>query len=127
MLEIISNGSKWQGQPNDSIETLCEVLKKYTLDPMFEKYGNFVNYNPQWIKPESKEKYAGCVLFFGNFYGVSHVFNLITDEPELINTLETLINANKLTEDYQQAKEELQREEAEKEQRRNDFIKNASE
>jgi hypothetical protein len=46
MLLIISNGSKWAGEKPDTIDDLLNVLNKYTLDPNFEKYGNFVNLNP---------------------------------------------------------------------------------
>lgn len=79
MLEIISNGSKWSGQNTDSIEELLNVLDRYSLDPSFEDYGNFVNNNPTWVKAEAKEMYKGCTKFFGNFSTYSHVFNIITE------------------------------------------------
>ena len=105
MTEIHSNGSKWCGKEPDTIEQLCEVLKEHTLDPEFEKLGNFVNHNPQWIKPNAQEKYAGCTQIFGNFYTCSHVFNITTDDAELIARLEKLIRENQSTEAYLKAKE----------------------
>jgi len=102
MIEIVSNGSKWYGQQPDIIETLLEVLSKNTLDPKFEKYGNFIQRNPNWLKKEIAEKYKGCTVIFGNFYSLSHVFNIITDEEELIQQLEKAINKNKQKQEYQE-------------------------
>jgi len=101
MLEIQSNGSKWYGQEPDSIEELIQVLNKYSLDPTFEDYGNFIQLNPKWLKPEIAEKYQGCAKFFGNFSSISHVFNIITDEPEIIQVLTNAINKNIQTKEYQ--------------------------
>ena len=101
MLDIQSNGSKWCGQEPDSIWALVQVLNKYALDPTFENYGNFVNHNPQWISQEIAEKYQGCLKFFGNFSSISHVFNIITDEPEVIQILTDAINKNIQTNEYQ--------------------------
>jgi hypothetical protein len=114
MLEVISNGSKWYGQKPDSVEELLNVLNKYALDPMFEEYGNFINHNPNWLKKESAEKYKGCTKFFGNFSEVSHVFDIITDEPEVITALEMAIKRNTETEQYKS----LRKDYIEKEQRK---------
>jgi len=101
MLQINSNGSKWNGQEPDTIEDLIKVLNTYPLDPTFEDYGNFVNNSPVWLKKEATEKYQGCSQISGNFSAVSHVFNIITDEPEVIQVLTEAVNKNKLTEEYQ--------------------------
>lgn len=42
MTHIQSNGSKWAGDPPDSIDVLCEVLTMHPLDRTFEDFGNFV-------------------------------------------------------------------------------------
>ena len=63
-MNITSNGSKSVGEPLDSVEKLLEVLKTETLDPKFEKYGNFVTFQ------------NGQLHVFGNFVTVSHVFNI---------------------------------------------------
>jgi len=124
MLEIISNGSKWAGQQPDSIDVLVETLKQYTLDPTFEEYGNFVCHNPHWIKKESNEIYKGCTKIHGNFYTLSHVFDIITDDKEIIVQLETLIRNNQQTEAYKQAKIELEeREKRKQEELRTRYIK----
>ena len=107
MLEIISNGSKWAGQQPDSIEELLNVLDKYTLDPTFEKYGNFINSNPEWLKPEAVEEYKGCTKFFGNFMTLSHVFNIITDDTEVIEALTKAINKNVETLQYKKFRQEI--------------------
>jgi len=107
MLEIQSNGSKWNGQEPDSINELIQVLNNYSLDPTFEDYGNFVNNNPEWLKKEATEKYQGCTKFFGNFSPISHVFNIITDDAEIIEALTEAINNNKSTEDYHGLRQEF--------------------
>lgn len=104
MLEIESNGSKWFGQQPDSIEKLKDVLKNYTLDPAFERCGNFVNRKPQWVRKELIEKYKGCTIIFGNFLALSHVFRIITDDEEFISEMEALINENKKRPEYQEAR-----------------------
>jgi hypothetical protein len=109
MLEINSNGSKWAGQKPDTIEELLNVLDKYTLDPTFEKYGNFINNNPIWVKPKAKEKYKGCTQIFGNFITISHVFNITTDEPDVIEAITAAVNRNKETTEYKQFKQNILR------------------
>ena len=50
MIEI-NNGAK-------NIDDFIEKLQKYTLDPEFEQYGNFIRKNPKFPKnPEMTEKY----------------------------------------------------------------------
>lgn len=92
---IISNGSHWMGESEDTIEQLIAVLETQPLDPTFETCGNFVFTDDD---PETH--------FFGNFYTVSHVFRLDTDDAALIERLTSLIRANKATEAYAQAKRE---------------------
>lgn len=94
---IHSNGSKWAGQEPDSIATLLEVLASTPLDPTFEKYGDFA-YNA--------ETHDGTVRFFGNFYLVSHVFRIDSNDPEVCDALFAAIRANKATDEYKQAKRE---------------------
>lgn len=108
MLEIRSNGSKWYGQTPDTIEQLLEVLKTYTLDPTFEKYGNFIYpYVPYRGWNDKNQVYKGCTLISGNFYTLSHVFSIITDDLVLMERITAAIRDNQQTEDYQQAKIEI--------------------
>jgi hypothetical protein len=106
MLQINSNGSKWYGQKPDTIEKLLEVLNEYALDPTFEDYGNFVQREPHWLHKEAAEKYKGCTVINGNFATLSHVFNIITDEPDIIEVLEQAINKNKSTKEYKKHRKE---------------------
>ena len=91
---INSNGSKWAGSEPDSIETLCGVLAEYTLDRTFEEYGNFI-----CVREDGPRE--GLTSFFGNFFALSHVFNIDTDDAALIEKLTKLIRANQLRAEYQ--------------------------
>lgn len=98
MTKIISNGSKWLGQQQASLDELFETLDKHVLDATFKEYGDFINYNPTWL--DSAKKFEGCTVIFGNFKDYSHVFNIITDDKFLISQFETAISKNKQREDY---------------------------
>lgn len=107
MIEILSNGSKWAGEPDDTIDELIRVLEEYTLDPKFEGYGNFVNRNPQWRTEEIEERYNGCTVIFGNFLSYSHVFNIVTDDEDMICQIEKLVEENKKRHAYIAAKQRM--------------------
>ena len=92
MITIHTNGSKWAGEQPDPLEKLFEVLKNHTLEPDLEDCGNFVH-----------EKLRS-VHFLGNFFDISHAFDIETDEPELMEKLFAAIRANKNTEEYQRCK-----------------------
>ena len=122
MLNIISNGSKWAGESPDGIDKLFERLGSHPLDPRFEGYGNFImsplcHYTterdefgtPRYVDDLSRPIYPesqGAVRFFGNFYCLSAVFSIDTDEPELIERLTNAVRANQATDAYQQARKE---------------------
>ena len=89
--KIKSNGSKWYGEQPDSIEKLLEVLETEPLDKSFERYGNFY---------EPTEGISGSINFFGNFFTVSHVFNIDTNDIKLIKKLANAIENNKKRADY---------------------------
>ena len=116
MLQINSNGSKWYGEQPASIDDLIAALERHPLDPRFERNGNFI-YKPFHPKSEDGNlvddldrplhpDHPGALSFFGNFYGVSHVFNITTDQPEIIEQLTAAIRANQATPAYQQAQQE---------------------
>ena len=104
MLKILSNGSRWAGEEPDSIENLLEVLRVHPLDRSFEHFGNFVDTSPQWgpdgTSPSPYPDNPGVADFFGNFYHLSHGFNIHTDEPEVIALLTKAIRANQERADY---------------------------
>ena len=84
MIEIKSNGSKWHGQPPDTIETLLEVLSEEPLNPVFEEYGGaFI------------EDWGAIKHFHGNFLKLSHVFDIRTDDPAIISKLTEAITKNR--------------------------------
>lgn len=89
---ITSNGSKWAGEPPDSVETLLAVLARHTLDPRFETFGNFV------------QREAAGVSFFGNFLDLSHVFNITTNDPAVWKPLVRAIRRNQRRPDYQRCR-----------------------
>lgn len=124
MTEITSNGSKFAGEQPDSIEELIKVLRTEPLDPVFEEYGNFVNRTPHFLHKEAQEKYNGCAQIFGNFAFYSHVFNILTDDAELIDSLEKLIRENQETESYIKARKEQKENEALKKKWHEENFKN---
>ncbi len=91
---IISNGSKWavdtryNGDTSDPIDDLLEVLASTPLDRRFEKLGNFI------------EPFKDLTRFWGNFFIVSHVFDIDTNEPEVIEKLTAAIRENQQRADY---------------------------
>lgn len=88
----------------DTAENILNDIARYTLDPVFEKYGDFVNHNPSWLDKESAEKYKGCTVIFGNFLYYSHAFNIITDDENIIKAFEDAVKKNKSTSEYIAAK-----------------------
>ena len=84
MLNITSNGS---GRVGDLAE-LEALLASEPLNYTFERYGNFIT------------THDGVTRFWGNFARVSHVFQLDTDEPEIIARLTAAIRANQATPAY---------------------------
>lgn len=93
---IISNGSKWAGQSPDTIDTLIAVLQRETLDPSFERHGNF-----------AMEMESDYVLFFGNFLTVSHVFNITSSDPDVIIRLRKAIRENQAKPEYITARKNM--------------------
>jgi len=77
--EIVSNGSKWYGQAPDTIEQLLAILVSHPLEP--------------WSVIE-RSRVSRTVGYFGNFRTISHVFNILTDDPAVIRRLSRAIRAN---------------------------------
>jgi hypothetical protein len=98
------------GEEPDALEQLFQVLASDPLDPTFEEYGNFCCGEPRAAVHLGKGEYAdkgpiypdapGMQRFWGNFYELSHVFRIDTDEPELIERLTVAIRTNQATEAY---------------------------
>ena len=92
---------------DDTEENILQDLDAYTLDPIFELYGDFVNPSPEWLSTENAKKYAGCTMIFGNFYGYSHAFRLVTDDAALIARISAAVQRNKARPEYQQARQKM--------------------
>lgn len=122
MVIVKSNGSKWQGEPLDAISDLINVLRSTPLDPKFEEFGNFIMpaHGNKWSgqRNEAGERIAvstgplhpeapGALSFWGNFSLISHVFNVTTDEPDLIDRLTKAIRQNQATPHYVELKKLL--------------------
>lgn len=106
IVDILSTKpGSWRREP-DTIDRILQYLENYTLDPTFENYGNFVDSNPEWLAPEWARKYAGCTRFWGNFYSVSGVFDVITNDADVIRRLTTAIRRNQGSAAYASAKAE---------------------
>ena len=104
MLEIIANGSNTYPYQKSTLSDLYRLLETYTLDPVFERYGEFVNRTPCWIDGETARKYSGASVIAGNVLSYRHAFYLITDQEELIRSLERLIEKNRASPQYQAAR-----------------------
>lgn len=98
---INSNGSKWAGEELDTIEDLLKVLSKYTLDPKFEQYGCFIqDSGTAYCTDEQNERWTGYTIFGGNFFDLSHVFSIQSNDPVIVGALTAAITANRETEHY---------------------------
>lgn len=94
MTTIIRSNGGGLAQP---IEALFEALEVYTLHRLFEAYGDFVTRGDAGIEGRYGK---GTVSFFGNFVDYSHVFNIVTDDADLIERLAAAIERNKAKASY---------------------------
>lgn len=106
-LNTVTNpAAPWSFIP-DTEENILHDLERYTLDPIFELYGNFIDPAPVWLSDEIAAKYAGCTSISGNFLALSHSFWLVTDDAGLISRLSAAVEQNKATPEYQAARQEM--------------------
>lgn len=85
---VISNGSRWAGQPPADIAELLGVLAEH---PLSAQYAPFIHVS---------EIGGGSTRFFGNFVTISHVFNIDTNDPKTIASLTEAIQTNQQRPDY---------------------------
>ena len=69
MTIIKINGGFWGWEPIETLERLYPLFEQYTLDPIYEWYGNFVNRKPEWQR-------SGVSGLHGNFGAVSALWEL---------------------------------------------------
>jgi len=92
----------------ENIDELIEKLKKYTLDPTFEQYGNFLMKNPKFPKnPQMTKEYKGWYSLFGNFYDYSNAFSVLFFDDKLARKIRRLIRKNQRSDSYIKAKNEI--------------------
>lgn len=101
LTRIFSNG----GGRMLPVEALFSRLETDVLDPAFEEYGNFIDVEPERLSGQPYP--AGTVSFFGNFATYSHVFQIETRDPTLIERLSALIRANQARPEYANTKAEF--------------------
>lgn len=101
-MKVIANGSKWNGQPEDPIERLYEVLKTHPLDPRSGggPEGEFF-FEPVYLD-RSKQPPPGTHMAHGNFFDLAHVFR-IEGTAEEMEPLRLAIEANTASPEYASA------------------------
>ena len=91
-----------------NIDDFIFKLENYVLDPVFEKYGNFIYENPKFPRNRKlTEKYKGWYCLSGNFFDYSNAFSIFTDDVELACRLRKLIRKNQKSKAYIKAKNEI--------------------
>lgn len=80
--EIKYIGRKMQGGTPDDIETLLNLLARYPLNRTFER--TFI-----------QDDIGGAKRFHGNFQAISHVFDIRSNDPEVVGRLTEAIMANR--------------------------------
>jgi hypothetical protein len=116
-VRIMSNGS---GDP-EPLSALIDRLDGIPLDPWWEReYGNFAFTSSLYFQRRGSNKHThrkvwedfgpeysdapNAVLFFGNFYQISGLFHIVTDDSEIIEVLLDAIEANLGSRAYQRAR-----------------------
>ncbi len=105
----------------NEIEALIATLAEHPLDRTFEpeQYGNFIITDPVNMRGEALLP-PGGVSFFGNFFTLSHVFNIDVTDAATIERLTVAIRANQQRPDYlaqDDATERMRKEEAARRER----------
>ena len=77
MTIIKINGGFWGWEPIETLERLYPLFEQYTLDPIYEWYGNFVNRKPEWQRSEERQAYQGCTVISGRFLHYGNFFYIV--------------------------------------------------
>lgn len=99
---IFSNGSKWAGEEPDDVEVLKVKLERHTLDP---RLAPFIQTPEQIEFIQPRPELEGMTCFSGNFFDVSSVFSIYTNDPVHIAELTQLIGMNMESPAYKHALE----------------------
>ncbi len=91
--EVMSCGSKWAGEAPDTIDTLWELFETHEL--MQFTHATALWGQKGYLDRGKRIAARGHYQFLGNFVTISHVFNIDTNDPELIKRLRNAIAKNK--------------------------------
>lgn len=80
--EIMYIGAKRHGGTLDDIETLLRLLARYPLNRTFER-------------ALVEDRAGGTKPFHGKFLEISHVFDIRSNDPEVVRRLTEAIKANR--------------------------------
>lgn len=121
-IRVQSRGRQLYGEAADSLAVVMCRLETYTLNPIFERYGNFVlpchgtvftGFDPTTCKRifiDTGPLYTDApyaVRFYGNFHDLSAVFQVDTDDAEVIEAVIHAIRANQRSVAYAEAREKV--------------------
>jgi hypothetical protein len=94
---VESCGSTWGGEKPMHLDTLLDRLAEHPLDRRFGP-----TFGRKLAAKDGLPGHGDQVgwHFFGNFLTYSHVFNIFTDDPLVIDTLRAAIRSNQRRGDY---------------------------
>lgn len=105
---IMFNGSKWAGQPPDTLEKLLEVLATEPLDPRYKRF-NAPVVRGDYPLGMSQDLEGFTHHFHGNFYRISHAFSVFTNDDSVIAALTEACEKNIASDAYKAAEREVGR------------------
>lgn len=117
---IVFNGSKWNGEEQDTVEDLLRVLGEETLAPSFD--GDFVRRVEFNVAKHHGVDPARAFHISGNFFTRSHAFSIFTDDDEVYAALHAAIKKNVDGDAYRAARAEYRADVAKKKAAESAFI-----
>lgn len=84
---VLSNGHLRTETADAAIDALIEILRDHPLNRLFEKYGDFVERDARNLRGEWLEGVENAVSFFGNFFDRSHIFSIVSNDPDHVDRL----------------------------------------
>ena len=97
---VLSNGHLRTETADAAIDALIEILRDHPLNRLFEKYGDFVERDARNLRGEWLEGVENAVSFFGNFFDRSHIFSIVSNDPDHVDRLCAAIAAKRQRADY---------------------------
>lgn len=97
---ILSNGHYRTDDIEAGLEKLLELLAYQPLNRAFEKFGGFIEHDARGLRGQWLEGVENAVNFFGGFLNRSHIFCIVTNEPDMVKRLTDAISTNRQRPDY---------------------------